>query len=205
MQFFASRGFQLDRSWRTLSPVTPSEPPILNLETTQVWSLIGQPGPGKPADVLAGKIKSLISRLTAELATWIETSLTLEPIRSRPESLKLLKILNLQVFVEIYVIDETKPFYSLAAISGWKQNKLGLFQQRFPGLICAPPTATWARISGRFICGTAPAEQRSWSVALQNGTDWLQVSQRKPSDSFISLKYTVDFDVMAISLEGVSG
>lgn len=134
-----------------------------------------------------------------------------EPIRSHPESLKLLKIWNLQVCVGanlcfISYPDESKPFNLLVVNGGWKQNKLKcLFQQMFPGLICAPPTATWARNSGCYISRTAPEEQRSWSVALQNGTDWLQVSQRKPSDSFISLKYTVDFDVMAISLEGVSG
>lgn len=40
---------------------------------------------------------------------------------------------------------------------------------------------------------------------LQNDTDWLQVSLWKPSDSVISLEYTVDFDVMVISFKGVSG
>lgn len=66
-------------------------------------------------------------------------------------------------------------------------------------------TATCAMISGCYFCQNAPEEQRIWSRALQNDTDWLQVSLWKPSDSVISLEYTVDFDVMVISFKGVSG
>lgn len=51
-----------------------------------------------------------------------------------------MKILNLQVCVDANLCfiphpDETKPFYSLVVISGWKQNKLErLFQRLFAPL-----------------------------------------------------------------------
>lgn len=59
--------------------------------------------------------------------------------------------------------------------------------------------------SGCYICRNAPEEQKIWSRASQNDTDWLQVSLWKPSVSLISVEYTVDFDVMVISFKGVSG
>lgn len=66
-------------------------------------------------------------------------------------------------------------------------------------------SGTWNMCNGFWVLYLSKCTWRIWSRTLQNDTDWLQVCLWKPSDSFISVESSVDFDVMVISFKGVSG